>query len=148
MTRRELPGYDRRVPRTIYEGSVSVADSAYTHTVFDERTDDYVEAPIEGLDERVSTLSRIAFTLDYPFDKPYHGEIISDAGPTLRQIIDGIRKGFRAMYRGASEQDIPNLVNKLVDGDYGRACHVIEDLVIEAIELDEAAASLDIGIGS
>ena len=136
------------MPQTIYEGSVSVAESAYTHPVFNEETDDYVEVPIEGLDERVSTLSRLAFTLDYPFDKPYHGEIVSDAGPTLRQIIDGIRKGFRTMYRGATAQDIPNLANKLVDGDYGRAYHAIEDLVIEAIDLDEETASLDIGIGS
>ena len=52
------------------------------------------------------------------------------------------------MYRGATPQDLPNLENKLVDGDYGRAFHVIEDLVIESIEIDEEAAELIIGIGS
>ncbi|MBP6633603.1 MAG: hypothetical protein KBG28_01125 [Kofleriaceae bacterium] len=134
--------------RTLYEGNVSVAASDYTHSQFDQDSEESTEAPIEGLDDRVCALSRLTFTLDYPFDRPYHGEIITDAGPSLRQIIDAIRQAYRTIYRGASQQDIPNLENKLVDGDYGRAFHVIDDLVIESIHLDEETAQLDIGIGS
>jgi hypothetical protein len=134
--------------RTIYEGGASVAENDYTHTELDEATDDYVDVPIPGLDERVSSRSKLTFTLDYPFDRPYQGELITDAGPTLRQVIDAIRAGFRVMYRGAAESDIPGFINKRVEGAYGVATHVIGDLVIEAIDLDDETGRLDIGIGS
>ncbi len=133
---------------SIYEGSVSVARADYSHTVHDNETDKYVELPIDGLDDRVATIATLSFTLDYPFDSPFHGTVVTDAGPTLRQIIEAVRAAYRTMYRGTVAQDLPLAGNKLVTGEYGRAFHVIEDLVIESIDIDEAAARLEIGIGS
>lgn len=132
--------------RTIYDGSIQVSGSDYTHTV--EQGDDYVEAEIEDLDERVSKHPVLAFTLDYPFEREHHGEVRADGGATLRQIIDAIRAAFRAMYSGTTVEDIPNLDNKRVRGAYGEAVHVIDDLVIEGIDLDDATGRLDIAIGS
>jgi hypothetical protein len=132
--------------RLLYEGSLQIADADYTHPV--EKDDDYVDVEIEGLDERVTRLTELRFTLDYPFDRPYEGMVITDAGASLRQIFDAIRGGFRVMYRGASHEEIPNLVNQRVEGDYGRAFHAIGDLVVERIELDEETGVLEIGIGS
>ncbi|MDF2694879.1 MAG: hypothetical protein K0S65_3262 [Labilithrix sp.] len=137
--------------RVIYEGSgISIADSDYTHGVPNpDDPEDFVEGvELEGLDERVTRAPVLRFVLDYPFPRPYEGKVISDSGATLRQIIDAVRQGFRVMYRGAREQDIPNLENKLVDGDYGRAYHVIGDLVIESIEIDDGTGELTIFIGS
>lgn len=130
--------------RTIYEGGIQVSGDDYTHYVPD--ADD--EREIEGLDEIVSRRPIVGFTLDYPFDRPYDGRVVGDAGITLRQIIDAIRGGFRVMYRGATEEEIPNLDNKHVTGDYGEAFHEIGDLAIERIDLVEDGARLDVFIGS
>jgi hypothetical protein len=96
--------------RTVYEGSISVEASDYTHPV--EQDDDFVEVEIADLDVLVTRKTHLRLTLDYPFERPYEGIIIGDGGVTLRQIIDGIRRGFRVMYRGSSEEDIPNLANQ------------------------------------
>src|SRR6266568_6923958 len=114
-------------PRLIYEGSIKVDDLDYAHYV--ERDGDYVRVEIDGLDDIVTRAPRLRFTLDYPFEKPCEGTVVGDAGVTLRQIIAAIRTCFRAMYRGAVHEPIPNLHNQRVDGDYGRAFHAIGDLV-------------------
>ena len=132
--------------REIYDGSITVNDDGYTHTV--ERGDDWVEVEIEDLDQRVTRNPILKFTLDYPFEKPYEGTIVTDAGASLRQIIDAIRAAYRMMYRGASIEDIPNLLNKRVQGDYGEAIHAIDDLVIEGIAVDDETGELEIIIGS
>ena len=132
--------------RTIYEGSISVAEAGYEHTAY--RDGDYVEEPIAGLDERITLRNRLEFTLDYPFERPCRRVLITDAGATLRNVVDAIREGFRVMYRGASHEPIPNLENVHVHGDYGHAFHAIGDLVIERIDLDEASGELDVQIGS
>lgn len=132
--------------RVIYEGSLTVSGDDYTQTV--ERRGAYVEAEIEDLDKRIAPNPHLRFTLDYPFSKPYQGTVVTDAGASLRQIIDAIRHGFRVMYRGAAHEEIPKLDNQRVDGDYGRAYHAIEDLVIERIDLDEETGELDVEIGS
>lgn len=128
--------------REIYDGSLEVGGSDYTHYV------DETEVEIEGLDERVTSRPILHYTLDYPFETPYEGTIITDGGASLRQIIDAIRAAYRIMYRGTTTEDIPNLDNKRVRGDYGEALHVIEDLVIEYIHLDDETGRLDIVIGS
>jgi hypothetical protein len=51
------------------------------------------------------------------------------------------------MYEGTTQRDIPKMVNKDVTGPYGRAFHVIRDLVIESIDLCDDTW-LDISIGS
>jgi hypothetical protein len=51
------------------------------------------------------------------------------------------------MYEGTTQRDIPNMSNKDVTGPYGRASHVIGDLVIEHIDLCDGRW-LDISIGS
>ena len=132
--------------RTIYDGSIQVSGSDYTHTV--EQDGDYVEAAIEDLDERVTTHPVLTFTLDYPFEREYAGEVRAAGGATLRQIVDAIRAAYRAMYSGTTVEDIPNLDNTRVTGAYGEAVHVIDDLVIEGIDLDDATGRLDIAIGS
>ncbi|MBL0218384.1 MAG: hypothetical protein IPQ07_31440 [Myxococcales bacterium] len=132
--------------RVIYEGSLTVSGTDFTQTV--QRGNDYVEAELEGLDERIAPNAHLTFTLDYPFSKPYKGTVVTDAGASLRQIIDAIRNGFRVMYRGAAHEEVPNLANEKVDGDYGRAYHAIEDLVIERIDFDEETSELEIEIGS
>jgi hypothetical protein len=106
------------------------------------------EDEIENLDERVSHHPIVRFVLDYPFTKPHHGELITDAGPSLRQIIDAVRAAYQTMYRGVTIENVPNLDNKRVRGDYGEALHVIDDLVIETISIDDATGALDIFIGS
>ena len=130
--------------RTVYEGSIAVAAADYVHPS-DDGDDDVA---IDGLDELVTRAPVLRFTLDYPFEQPYEGTVVGDAGVTLREIIDAVRAGFRRMYRGAVEEDIPDLDNKHVVGDYGQAYHVIDDLVIEQIDLDEDDARLEIAIGS
>ena len=120
--------------REIFDGSLEVNGDGYED--------------VEDLDERVSTAPILRFTLDYPFEREYHGQVITDAGASLRQIIDAIRAGFRTMYRGTTTEDIPNLDNKRVRGDFGQAYHVIGDLVIEAISIDDETGTLDISIGS
>ncbi len=133
--------------RQLYEGSLPVDADDYLHDVFDDGgLDSQVEVP--GLDDIVTPLTVLQFQLDYPFEKPFTGEVRSDGGTTLRQIIDAIRAGFRAMYIGTTSQDIENLDNKLVDGDYGRGVHLIGDLVIENIDIDDDAGILGISIGS
>src|SRR5262245_16805930 len=94
---------------TIYLGGVAVDANDYTHLT--ERNGDYVSEQVPGLDARVSRRPILTFTLDYPFDGTYRGQIITDAGPTLREVIDAIRAGFREMYRAASHEPIPNLMN-------------------------------------
>jgi len=130
--------------REIFDGSIPVSDDGYTQAVGE---DDEVEE-VPDLDKRVSAAPILRFTLDYPFEREYHGQVVTDAGATLRQIIDAIRAGFRAMYRGTTTEDIANLENKRVRGDFGEAYHVIDDLVIEGISLDDATGTLDISIGS
>lgn len=104
-----------------------------------------MDEAIPDLDRVISTAPRIEFTLDYPFEKPFTGSITGDI--TLRRIIDAVRSGFRHMYEGTTQRDIPNMYNKDVNGPYGRAFHVIGDLVIERIDLCDGGR-LDILIGS
>jgi len=130
-------------PTVIYEGSIAVNANGYLHPV--ERGDDFIDEPIPALDRVVIASSRVEFTLDYPFEKPFAGVV---TGPiTLRRIIDAIRAGFRTMYEGTTQRDIPGMMNKDVTGRYGRAFHVIDDLVIEGIDLCPDG-SLSISIGS
>ena len=130
-------------PRTVvYEGSIAVNASDYVHPV--ERGVDFVDEPIEGLDRIVSKSPRVEFVLDYPFEKPFRGVITCEI--TLRRTIDSIRAGFRTMYEGTTQRDIPGMHNKDVTGPYGQAFHVIDDLVIEGIDLcGDAVFSISIG---
>jgi len=130
-----------RVP--LYDGSLSVDASDYVQPV--EHGDAWVDEAIPDLDRVVSTAPRIDFTLDYPFEKPFTGSITGNV--TLRRIIDAVRSGFRHMYEGTTEREIPKMDNKDVTGPYGRAFHVIGDLVIEHIDLCDGGR-LDISIGS
>jgi hypothetical protein len=118
-------------PVTIYEGSIAVDATDYLHTV--ERGDDYVDAPLEGLDRVLSRSTGVRFVLDYPFERPFEGVVTGEL--TLRRAIDAIRAGFRTMYRGTTEREIPGLENRDVTGPHGQAFHVIGDLVIEQLEL-------------
>lgn len=130
-------------PITLYEGSISVDASDYLHPV--PRGDEYVDVTIEGLDRAISAATRVSFTLDYPFEKPFGGVVTGKL--TLRRVIDAIRAGFRKMYEGAAVRDIPGMMNKDVTGPYGNAFHVISDLVVERIELCDGDR-LEISIGS
>lgn len=135
--------------RLLFEGEIAVADTGYIqHLVVGDDEDEDIDVAIERLDERLTNRAILTFTLDYPFEKPYDGKVITDAGASLRQIIDAIREAFQRMYRGVTIEDIAQLHNKRVRGDFGQALHVIEDLVIESIELDDATGQLDIQIGS
>jgi hypothetical protein len=127
----------------VYEGSIPVAASDYVHSV--ARGDDFVDKPIDGLDRIVSKSARVQFTLDYPFEKPFAGVVTRDI--TLRRTIDAIRAGFRTMYEGTTQREIPGMDNKDVTGPYGRSFHAIEDLVIERIDLCDDE-SFEILIGS
>jgi hypothetical protein len=128
---------------SIYEGGVAVDARNYVQTV--ERGSDWVEEAVPRLDKVISKEPRIEFTLDYPFEKPFTGVVTGEI--TLRRIIDAVRAGFRHMYEGTSQRDIPNMYNKDVTGPYGRSFHVIGDLVIERIDLCDGG-KLDISIGS
>lgn len=132
--------------RTLFEGAIEISRTDYTTSI--EQGDDVVDVAIEGVEERVTSLPILHFTLDYPFERPYQGEVITDAGASLRNIIDAVRAAYRQMYRGASIEPIANLANKRVCGAYGEAVHVIEDLVIESIALEDETGQLDIFIGS
>ena len=132
--------------RTIYDGSIQVSGSDYTHSI--EQGDDFVEVAIEDLDKPVTKRAVLQFTLDYPFEREHQGEVRTDGGATLRQIIDAIRTAYRTMYRDPVVEPIADLDNKRVRGAYGEAYHVIEDLVIEGIELDDETGRLEIIIGS
>ncbi|MGE3456887.1 MAG: hypothetical protein AB7O24_17380 [Kofleriaceae bacterium] len=127
----------------VYDGSIEVDSTDYLHPV--QRGDDYVNEAISGLDRVVSKAQRVRFTLDYPFEKPFEGVVTGSI--TLQRTIDAIRAGLRKMYEGTTQRDIPQMHNKEVVGAYGRAFHVIGDLVIERIELC-ADDSLSIFIGS
>jgi hypothetical protein len=118
-------------PVAVYEGSIQVARSDYLHPV--ARGQDFVDEPIDGLDRVLSKSTRVRFTLDYPFERPFAGVVTGDI--SLRRTIDAIRAGFRTMYEGTTQRDIPGMHNKDVSGPYGRAFHVIDDLVIEGIDL-------------
>jgi hypothetical protein len=118
-------------PTTIYEGSIAVDSNEYVQSV--ERGDDFVDEPIDGLDRVVTKASQVRFTLDYPFERPFEGVVSGEI--TLRRTIDAIRAGFRQMYVGTTEREVPGMYNKDVTGPYGQAFHVIGDLVIEGIEL-------------
>jgi hypothetical protein len=104
-----------------------------------------VKETIPGLDRVISKAPKIDFTLDYPFEKPFESSITGRI--TLRRVIDAVRAGFRHMYEGTTQRDIPKLENKDVNGPYGRVFHVIGDLVIESIDLCDDRW-LDISIGS
>jgi hypothetical protein len=132
--------------RTIYVGGIAVAGGDYTNSPGTDPGGDAV--PIDGLDALVTRRHRLDFVLDYPFERPYEGHVIGDAGITLRQIIDAVRAGYRTMYRGATVGELGNLHNKSVDGNYGRAVHVIGDLVIERIDVDDGAGRIELMIGS
>lgn len=134
------------VQRTLYSGEIRVAADDHRHTV--DVGDDDVDEEIPGLDVVVTRATMLTFTLDYPFERPYAGRVYANGGITLRAVIDAVRKGFRAMYANTSAEDVPHLENKRVTGSYGTAMHVIDDLVIEAIVLDDGTRELDIGIGS
>lgn len=127
----------------VYSGSIDVAATGYQHHV--ERGDDYVEEEIGDLDRVITKATRVQFTLDYPFEKKFTG-VVTDR-VTLRKIIDAVRAGFRKMYEGSTERDIPGMMNKDVSGAYGKSFHAIGDLVIEGIDLCDDA-SLEISIGS
>jgi hypothetical protein len=130
-------------PTAVYEGSIQVKGNAYLHSV--TRGDDHVDEPIEGLDRVVTKSSRVHFTLVYPFERPFVGALTGEI--TLRRLIDAVRAGFRKMYEGTTQSDIPGMYNTDVTGPYGRAFHAIDDLVIEGIDLC-ADDSLSITIGS
>jgi hypothetical protein len=130
-------------PTTVYDGSIAVNSSDYLHSV--ERGEDFVDEPIDGLDRVVTKSARVRFTLDYPFERPFDGVVTGEI--TLRRTIDAIRAGFRQMYVGTTEREIPGMYNKDVNGPYGRAFHAIDDLVIERIDLCADDTFL-IGIGS
>ena len=130
-------------PIAVYEGGIPVSEKDYLHPV--THGDDVVDEPIQGLDRVISKAKRIRFTLDYPFEKPFAGEVAGKI--TLRRTIDAIRAGFRQMYAGSTEREVPGMLNKDVTGRYGRAFHAISDLYIESIELC-ADDTLRIGIGS
>lgn len=115
----------------VYDGSVTVNGSDYLHAV--ARGEDYVDETIAGLDRVLTKSTRVRFTLDYPFERPFDGVVMGEI--TLRRTIDAIRSGFRQMYKGTTQSDIPGMHNKDVAGPYGRAFHVIGDLVIERIDL-------------
>lgn len=127
----------------VYTGAISVSSNTYVHSV--ERGSDFIDEPIDGLDRVLTKSTRVQFTLDYPFERPFRGSVTGDI--TLRRTIDAIRAGFRRMYDGSAQRDIPKLHNKEVTGPYGRAFHVIDDLFIERIELC-ADDTLSISIGS
>lgn len=130
-------------PVSIYEGGITVDATSYEHAV--ARGDDFALAPIEDLDRPVSKSTKVRFTLDYPFDKPFEGKLAGKV--TLRRIIDAIRAGFRTMYEGAAVKDIPGMMNKDVKGAYGSSLHGIGDLVIEHINWCDGDW-LEIAIGS
>lgn len=130
-------------PIKVYGGSIMVNASDYIHPV--KRGTDYVEEPIAGLDRVLSKGAQVRFTLDYPFERPFAGVVTSPI--TLRRTIDAIRAGFRKMYEGTTQRDIPGMLNKDVTGPYGQAVHAIDDLVIERINLC-ADDTLLIDIGS
>lgn len=132
--------------RTIFEGQLAVSSSDYTHQ--DEEAGDAVDIEIDDLDTRVTSHAALSFTLDYPFEQPYHGEVRADGGATLRQVIDAIRTAYRELYRNTTVEPIPDLDNMRVRGPYGQALHVIDDLVIESIELDDETGRLEVCIGS
>lgn len=117
--------------------------SDYVHSV--KRGGTYVQEPVPGLDRLVSSAPGLHFTLDYPFEQPFTGTVTAPL--TLRRIIDAVRTGFRTMYQGTTENDIPGLENKDVRGPYGKAFHVIGDLYIEGIQLC-GGETLKITIGS
>jgi hypothetical protein len=110
-----------------------------------EHEGEYALAPIEKIDDVIPNVTKLKFTLDYPFEKPFTGEVSGKI--TLRKIIDAIRAGFRTMYAGAVEKPIPGMMNRDVRGKYGASFHAMSDLVIEGIELCEGGV-LDISIGS
>jgi hypothetical protein len=130
-------------PILVYDGSIEVNSSDYLHSV--ARGEEFVDEPIDGLDRVISKSTRVRFTLDYPFETPFAGVVAGEI--TLRRTIDAIRAGFRKMYEGSEQRDIAGMHNKDVTGPYGRAFHVIDDLVIERIDLC-ADDSLAIFIGS
>lgn len=130
-------------PTLVHDGSIEVNSSEYLHSV--ARGEDFVDEPIDGLDRVISKSTRVRFTLDYPFERPFAGVVEGEI--TLRRTIDAIRAGFRKMYEGTTQRDVPGTYNKDVTGPYGRAFHVIGDLVIERIDLC-ADDSLSIFIGS
>ncbi len=129
-------------PTAVYAGSIAVNATDYVHSV--ARGDDVVNQPLEGLDRIVSASTRVEFVLEYPFEKPFRGVVTGEI--TLRRTIDAIRAGFRTMYEGTAQRDIPGMHNKRVTGPYGQAFHVIDDLFIEKIDLcGDAAFSIYIG---
>jgi hypothetical protein len=138
-----LPGCSSRFTK---EGSIEIDATDYTRIA--ERDGEYVPVNIEDVDRVATRRTHLTFTLDYPFDRPYEGEIVGDAGITLRQIIDAVRHAYRIMYRGASHESMEHLDNMRVLGDYGQAFHAMKDLVIESIAVDEATGRLDLFIGS
>lgn len=91
----------------------------YVHPV--EKGDDYVDEPLRDLDKVLTNAAEVRFTLDYPFERPFAGLITKPI--TLRRLVDGIRAGFRKMYAGATEREIPGMMNKDVQGLYGRSFH-------------------------
>jgi hypothetical protein len=118
-------------PTAVYEGSIVVNGIDHVHSV--ARGDDFVDVPIDGLDRILTKSTRVEFTLDYPFERPFAGVVTGEI--TLRRTIDAVRAGFRNMYEGTTQRDIPGMHNKDVTGPYGRAFHVVDDLVIEGIYL-------------
>jgi hypothetical protein len=128
---------------TLYDGSIAVDAHDYVQS---RRGADDVGEDIAGLDSIVSPAAQLRFHLDYPFEKPYVGTVTG--GITLRKVIDAVRAGFRKMYEGTSQRDIPGVANKEVTGPYGRAFHGIGDLVITHIALCDADGTLEIDIES
>ncbi|MDX2011148.1 MAG: hypothetical protein SFW67_13195 [Myxococcaceae bacterium] len=128
--------------KAVFDSSVRVNDEGFLHLV--ERGGDFVEEPIPGLDVVVARARRFHFTLDYPFEKPFTGEVQGEL--TLRKAITAIRAGFRTMYGASTVKEIPGMLNKQVTGAYGESFHDIDDLVIEGIDLcDDHSLQLSIG---
>jgi hypothetical protein len=137
--------------RCVFEGSIEVDATGYFKSA-DYDTADFDDGdglvPIDDVEVPFTPLAELTFVLDYPFEQPLDCVVRSNGGIALRHVIDAVRAGFHRMYENATEEDIPNLANKRVTGAYGVALHIMGDLVIESIDLDESEGRLEIGIGS
>lgn len=141
-----------RDTRTIFEGSIEVDSDTYLqapdYDLEDSPGFSDDDVPIPDLDVPFTEHTELRFVLDYPFENPLECVASGASGVTLRNVIDAVRDGFRTMYQDTTVEPIANLHNKRVTGAYGEALHVIGDLVIEAIEVDELNGTLEVGIGS
>ncbi|MCU0698749.1 MAG: hypothetical protein MUC96_19785 [Myxococcaceae bacterium] len=137
---REPPPCDNA--RVVFDGVVNVKDDRFTHVV--EQEGNFFEEPWPDLDVVVARARRFQFTLEYPFEKAFTGELQGEL--TARKAITAIRAGFRTMYGASTVKEIPGMLNKQVTGPYGEAFHALDDLVIEGIEVcDDHTLRVSIG---